>query len=83
MAKNTSISLGNHFDSFVAQQVSTGRYATASEVVRAGLRLLEDSELRLGTLRAELEKGNRSATVEDFDFDEFLVDVRRSHEFPA
>ena len=43
MAKNTSISLGNHFDEFVARQITTGRYGSASEVIRAGLRKLEDN----------------------------------------
>ena len=64
MGKNTSISLGEHFDSFIAEQLESGRYASTSEVVRAGLRLLEEEETRLATLRQMLEIGEGSDTVE-------------------
>lgn len=66
--KNTSISLGNHFDEFVSSQVSTGRYKNVSEVIRAGLRLLEDEESKTIALRAAIQKGLDSPRVEDFDF---------------
>lgn len=64
MAKNTSISLGSHFDDFVAKQVSKGRYGSASEVIRAGLRKLEDEEQKLETLRALIQEGKASGTAE-------------------
>ncbi len=64
MPKNTSITLGKHFDGFIAQQINEGRYASASEVVRAGLRLLEDSERKIATLRHLLEEGENSGTAE-------------------
>ena len=64
MGKNTSISLGEHFDLFIAEQLESGRYASTSEVVRAGLRLLEEEETRLATLRHMLEIGEGSDTVE-------------------
>jgi antitoxin ParD1/3/4 len=51
MSKNTSITLGKHFESFVAEQIKNGRYASTSELVRAGLRLLEEEEAKLATLR--------------------------------
>ena len=60
MAKNTSITLGEHFDDFVAKQVKSGRYGSASEVVRAGLRTLEDVESKLETLRELLDEGEKS-----------------------
>lgn len=66
--KNTSISLGNYFDNFVSSQVSAGRYKNVSEVVRAGLRLLEDEESKVIALRAAIQKGLDSPRVENFDF---------------
>jgi antitoxin ParD1/3/4 len=70
--KNTSISLGNYFDQFVSNQVSVGRYKNVSEVVRAGLRLLEDEESKMIALRAEIQKGLDSPRVEHFDFNKNL-----------
>jgi antitoxin ParD1/3/4 len=60
MARNTSVSLGDHFEQFIAGQVESGRYGSASEVVRAGLRLLETSEGKREVLRAALVAGERS-----------------------
>lgn len=64
MAKNTSISLGNHFDQFIARQVAKGRYGSASEVIRAGLRKLEDDDQKLETLRGLIQEGIASGTAE-------------------
>lgn len=73
MATNTSISLDEHFTEFLARAVSTGRYRSASEVVRAGLRLLEDQETRMTALRAALVSGEESGAPEPFDFDAFVA----------
>lgn len=73
MAQNTSISLDGHFTEFLSQQVSTGRYRSVSEVVRAGLRLLEDQETQLAALRAALVEGEQSGEAEPFDFDRFIA----------
>lgn len=70
--KNTSISLGNYFDQFVSSQVSAGRYKNVSEVIRAGLRLLEDEENKVTALKNAIQKGLDSPRVENFDFDENL-----------
>lgn len=64
MPKNTSITLGDHFDDFISHQIDDGRYASVSEVVRAGLRLLEDNEQKIATLRTMLEAGENSGTAE-------------------
>ena len=64
MAKNTSVSLGPHFEEFVREKVSEGRFGTASEVLRAGLRLLEEDETRLAALQAALEEGEASGLAD-------------------
>lgn len=60
MARNTSITLGDHFDQFISRLLGEGRYGSASEVIRAGLRLLEENETRLELLRDALLEGERS-----------------------
>ena len=70
--KNTSISLGSHFDQFVSSQVSEGRYKNVSEVIRAGLRLLETEESKVIALKNAIQLGLKSPRVESFDFEENL-----------
>jgi len=67
MGKNTSISLGNHFESFVESSVSKGRFQNASEVIRAGLRLLEEEESKVIALKKAIQEGIDSGWVEDFN----------------
>ena len=76
MSKNTSISLGNYFDQFVQAQISAGRYKNVSEIIRAGLRLLEDEERKVIALKNAIQEGLNSPRVEDFDFDEHLVKLK-------
>ncbi len=76
MSKNTSISLGNHFDRFVSSQISAGRYKNVSEVIRAGLRLLENEESNTMALKNAIQEGLNSPSVENFDFDEHLVKLK-------
>lgn len=80
MNKNTSISLGPHFTGFVEKQLDDGRYSSASEVVRAGLRLLEEQEARLLALRAAIIEGENSGPSRPFDFDAFIACMHTKHE---
>jgi len=64
MSKNTSMTLGKHFDSFIAHKIDEGRFSSASEVVRAALRMFEDNEQKIMTLRNLLEEGEASGTTE-------------------
>jgi antitoxin ParD1/3/4 len=77
MGKHTSFSLGDHFTSFIETQVGGGRYGNASDVVRAGLRLLEEQETQLASLRAALIEGEESGDYAPFDFDAFIAEKRR------
>ena len=74
MAKNTSITLGDHFDGFIMGQVKSGRFGSASEVVRAALRLLENTETRLETLRKLLDQGEESGMA-DYNYDAFMAEL--------
>ena len=64
MQKNTSVTLGPHFEQFIAQQIAEGRFGSASEVIRAGLRVLEEQETRLKTLRRALKEGEESGRAD-------------------
>ena len=82
MAKNTSFTLGDHFASFVESKVAEGRYASASDVVRAGLRLLEEEEAKLAALRAALIEGEASGDAVPFDVEAFIARKRRDTPIP-
>jgi antitoxin ParD1/3/4 len=72
MSKNTSITLGTYFDQFIQSVLNEGRYKNASEAIRAGLRLLEDEEQKIITLRKAIQEGVNSGVAEDFDPDQHL-----------
>ncbi|MBF9152714.1 type II toxin-antitoxin system ParD family antitoxin [Novosphingobium sp. 1Y9A] len=80
MPRNTSVTLSEHFTDFISAQVETGRYGSASEVVRAGLRLLEDHERKVAALEQALIEGEESGEPQPFDFDEFKARKRREFE---
>lgn len=73
MTRTTSVALGDHFSEFIAEQVAAGRYASASDVVRSGLRLLEEREAQMATLRAALEAGEASGASEPFDVNAYIA----------
>ncbi|MBO9495393.1 type II toxin-antitoxin system ParD family antitoxin [Thalassotalea sp. G20_0] len=79
MSRNTSVTLGHHFDRFVAEKIEQGRYQSVSEVVRAGLRKLEEDEAKLEALRAEIKAGLESPVVNDFNVDSLLDDLHGKH----
>lgn len=79
MPRNTSISLGDHLNKFVDTQVASGRYGSASDVVRAGLRLLETQETELRALQEALKAGEASGTPAAFDGHAFLARMRAKH----
>jgi antitoxin ParD1/3/4 len=72
MGRATSFILGEHFDRMIAQEVQTGRYGTASEVVRDALRLFEERQEAIRRLNAAIEEGYASGMSEDFDWDELF-----------
>lgn len=74
MQKNTSITLGQHFDAFITQQIKHGRFSSASETVRAGLRLLEERELKITALRQALQDGEESG-FEDYSLDGLIAEL--------
>ena len=79
MPKNTSILLGDYFDQFISQQIKSGKYSSASEVVRAALRLFEHEESRKSELIKELKKGEKSGFIENFDRKEVLKKLHFKH----
>jgi antitoxin ParD1/3/4 len=78
MAKNTSILLGDHFEKFISNQVDSGKYGSASEVVRAALRLFEHEELMKEELVNALIKGENSGFIKNFNREAFLKNLRKN-----
>jgi antitoxin ParD1/3/4 len=76
MGKNTYISLGDHFEDFLADKISTGRFKNASEVIRAGLRLLEEEETKMVALKNAVEEGFESGLAEDFNAQKHLEKLK-------
>ena len=79
MGKNTSISLGNHFEQFINNEIKSGRYGSVSEVIRTALRLLESEERKLNEIRNALIVGEESSWVEDFNPEEHLKSLHKKY----
>lgn len=76
MGRNTSVSLGDHFEDFVESSISNGRYKNASEVIRAGLRLLEEEEAKSAVLKKAIKEGIASGIATDFNPKTFLTSLK-------
>ena len=76
MQKNINITLGKHFEEFIALQIRNGQFSSASEIIRAGLRLLEEKELKLDMLRQALNEGEKSGFVQ-YSFDNLIEELDR------
>ncbi len=77
MSKSTSIVIGDHFEKFIAAQMSEGRYGSASEVIRQGLRLLEEHERRVEALRQAIIAGENSGPSTPLDMKEIILKARK------
>jgi antitoxin ParD1/3/4 len=75
MAKATSIILGDHFDQMITQQVQSGRYGTASEVVRDALRMFEERQVAIQRLNDAIEEGYASGISDAFDWDDLFAEA--------
>lgn len=78
MNRNTSISIGDYFDDFIQSRISSGRYKNVSEVVRAGLRLLEEEENKLFALRTAIQEGIESGIADDFNPESHLEKMKKN-----
>lgn len=74
--KTTSVALGPYFENFIASTIRTGRYNNASEVIRAGLRMLEENERKVLELRDAIEEGENSGRYEGFDAESHLKSLK-------
>lgn len=72
MARTVTVTLGPHYEEFIQTTIAGGRFNNVSEVIRAGLRRLEEDETRLAAIRSALIEGEESGFVEDFNPEEFL-----------
>lgn len=79
MGKNTSIALGTHFEDFISRRISSGRYSNASEMIRAGLRLLENEEAKIEALNKALIEGETIGFVKDYDPKKILEEIHTKH----
>lgn len=77
MAKNTSVILGDHFDKFIQSEIESGRYKSASEVIRSGLRILEDEKIKINQINNALVVGESSGKLKEFDPIQFKKKMKK------
>lgn len=76
MQKNTSVTLGKHYEDFIARKIEIGQFSTASEAIRAGLRLLEEKDIKLAALRRALEEGEDSGFI-DYSLNDLTEELNK------
>ena len=79
MSKNTSVTLGKHFEKIIEKSIESGRYSSASEVIREGLRLVDEREQKIKMLRDAIEAGEKSGYVKNFDPVKHLEKLNNSY----
>ena len=79
MSKNTSVTLGKHFEEIIEKSIASGRYASASEVIRAGLRLVEEEESKIELLRQAIEDGEQSGYIKNYDPQKHLASLNKKY----
>ena len=79
MAKNTSILLGEYFENFITEQIKSGKFSSASELIRTALRVFEHQESQKTLLINELKKGEKSGFSKDFNRDSFKEKLHKKH----
>jgi len=79
MSKNTSVTLGKHFEKIIKRSIKSGRYSSASEVIRAGLRMIDEREQKIKILRDAIDAGEKSGYVKNFDPVKHLAELNRIH----
>lgn len=79
MSKNTSVTLGEHFEKIIDKSIKSGRYSSASEVIRAGLRMLDERERRVNLMQEAIEAGEKSGYVKNFDPVKHLAQLNAKH----
>ena len=79
MHKNTSVTLGDHFEGFISSKIKEGRFGSVSEAIRAGLRLLEEQEIKLAALRAALVEGEISGFAQNYSLPDVLEELDREN----
>ena len=77
MARNTSVILGEHFDDFIKSEIDSGRFKSASEIIRSGLRLLEDEKHKIQLINEALIIGEMSGEAIEFDNEKFKRKMRK------
>lgn len=79
MSKNTSVTLGKHFEKIIEKSIKSGRYSSASEVIREGLRLVDERERKIELLRRAIEAGEKSGYVKKFDPVKHLEELKEKY----